>query len=76
MPDPRFGERVTAVVSLAAGHALDEAGLLEFARTRVAGYKLRRVRLVVVDHVQRAPNGKADYKWAKATGWIAAGGRD
>ena len=65
VPDPRFGERVTAVISLSDGRALDEPGLLEFARSRVAGYKLPR-RLVLVDHVQRAPNGKADYKWAKA----------
>jgi 3-oxocholest-4-en-26-oate---CoA ligase len=66
VPDPRFGERVTAVLSLRDGCALDEPGLLEFARSRVAGYKLPR-RLMVVGHVQRAPNGKADYKWAKST---------
>jgi fatty-acyl-CoA synthase len=66
VPDPRFGERVTAVLSLREGQALDEAGLLDFARSRVAGYKLPR-RLVLVDQVQRAPNGKADYKWAKST---------
>jgi fatty-acyl-CoA synthase len=65
VPDPRFGERVTAVMSLREGGVLDEACLLDFARTRVAGYKLPR-RLVVVDWVQRAPNGKADYKWAKS----------
>jgi len=64
VPDERFGERVTAVLSLSAGGGLDEPGLLEFARTRVAGYKLPR-RLIVVERVQRAPNGKADYKWAK-----------
>jgi acyl-CoA synthetase (AMP-forming)/AMP-acid ligase II len=65
LPDERFGERVTAVLSLREGRGLDEAALLEFARTRIAGYKLPR-RIVVVDHVQRAPNGKADYKWAKS----------
>jgi fatty-acyl-CoA synthase len=66
VPDPRFGERVTAVLSLSGGRTLDELDLLTFARSRVAGYKLPR-RLLVVDHVQRAPNGKADYKWAKST---------
>jgi acyl-CoA synthetase (AMP-forming)/AMP-acid ligase II len=66
VPDPRFGERVTAVLSLRDGRCLDEPALLDFARTRVAGYKLPR-RLVVVGEVQRAPNGKADYKWAKST---------
>jgi fatty-acyl-CoA synthase len=72
VPDPRFGERVTAVLSAHAGGALDEAALLEFARTRVAGYKLPR-RLVLVGEVRRAPNGKADYKWAKAAALAAEG---
>ncbi len=64
VPDPRFGERVTAVLSLCEGRSFDEPSLLDFARTRVAGYKLPR-RVLVVDEVRRAPNGKADYKWAK-----------
>jgi fatty-acyl-CoA synthase len=64
VPDPRFGERVTAVLSLCEGRAFDEAAVLDFARARVAGYKLPR-RVIVVGRVQRAPNGKADYKWAK-----------
>ncbi|HLZ83552.1 MAG TPA: AMP-binding protein [Caulobacteraceae bacterium] len=69
VPDERFGQRITAVLSLADGRALDEAGLLAFVRTRLAGYKTPR-RLIVVDHVQRAPSGKADYAWARdvATG--------
>ena len=70
VPDPRFGERVTAVLSLRAGGSLDEPALMDFARTRVAGYKLPR-KLIMVGEVQRAPNGKADYKWAKATALAA-----
>jgi 3-oxocholest-4-en-26-oate---CoA ligase len=73
VPDPRFGERVTAVLSLRAGGALDEPALMDFARTRVAGYKLPR-KLIVVGEVQRAPNGKADYKWAKAAALAAEAG--
>jgi fatty-acyl-CoA synthase len=65
VPDPRFGERVTAVLSLNDGRRMDEAALSEFARSRIAGYKLPR-RFVAVDVVRRAANGKADYKWAKA----------
>jgi fatty-acyl-CoA synthase len=64
VPDERFGERVTAVVSVRPGQALDEAELTAFVRERVAGYKLPR-RLIVTDTVRRAPNGKADYIWAK-----------
>jgi fatty-acyl-CoA synthase len=70
VPDQRFGERVTAVLSLRDGSELHEGDLLDFARGRVAGYKLPR-RLVVVDKVQRAPNGKADYKWAKSAALAA-----
>ena len=65
IPDARFGERVTAVISPRPGQTIEEDGLMAFVRTRIAGYKLPR-RLVVVDVVQRAANGKADYKWAKA----------
>jgi fatty-acyl-CoA synthase len=64
-PDERFGERVVAVLSPRAGASLDEEELLAFARTRIAGYKTPR-RVVVVDAVRSAANGKADYKWAKA----------
>lgn len=64
VPDPRFGERVTAVISARPGHEIEEPELSEFIRTRIAGYKTPR-RLVIVDSVQRAANGKADYKWAK-----------
>jgi 3-oxocholest-4-en-26-oate---CoA ligase len=65
VPDTRFGERVVAVLSLRQSATLDEAALLDFARSRIAGYKMPR-QLVVVDEVRRAPNGKADYKWAKS----------
>jgi fatty-acyl-CoA synthase len=64
VPDERFGERVTAVLSRRHGVDLDEEALIDFARGRIAGYKTPR-KLIVVDEVRRAPNGKADYKWAK-----------
>jgi len=64
MPDERFGEAVTAVVSLRPGaHATaDDLGA---AMESLARYKRPR-RFVIVDEVVRGPNGKADYKWAKA----------
>ena len=64
VPDERFGERVVAVLSAKEGATVNEAALLEFARTRLAGYKMPR-QLIFVETVQRAANGKADYKWAK-----------
>ena len=64
VPDERFGERVTAVLSPRPGRTIDEEALQAFARTRLAGYKLPR-RIITVDHVNRAANGKADYPWAR-----------
>jgi fatty-acyl-CoA synthase len=64
VPDPRFGECVVAVVSPEPEHRIDAEAVTAFVRSRVAGYKTPR-RIIVVDHVRRAPNGKADYKWAK-----------
>jgi fatty-acyl-CoA synthase len=71
VPDERFGERVTAVLSARPGCEIDEGELLTFVRERIAGYKLPR-RLLVVDTVRRAANGKADYKWAKEAALQAA----
>jgi fatty-acyl-CoA synthase len=72
VPDERFGERVVAVVSASAGQAIDPAALTDFARTRLAGYKMPR-QIVMVDTVPRAANGKADYKSAKQVALEAAG---
>jgi acyl-CoA synthetase (AMP-forming)/AMP-acid ligase II len=40
--------------------------LQQHARSSLAGYKLPR-ELVLVDHIERTPAGKADSKWAKET---------
>ena len=62
--DDKFGQRVVAVASLTEGFEISESELIESTRTFIAGYKLPK-KLILVDNVQRAPNGKADYKWAK-----------
>ena len=66
--DERFGERVVAVLSQTSDSA-DELQLMEHCREHLAGYKLPK-NLLLVEVVQRAPNGKADYKWAKQTAQI------
>ena len=65
IPDERFGERVIAVTSLNEGSDLDDTLLIEYCRENLAGYKVPK-QVLMVDHVRRAPNGKADYKWAKS----------
>ncbi|MCZ6785370.1 MAG: acyl-CoA synthetase, partial [Proteobacteria bacterium] len=62
--DIRWGQRVTALVSLAlepGGEAPSEDALRDHCRTHVAGYKVPK-EIHVVDEVFRGPNGKADYK--------------
>jgi fatty-acyl-CoA synthase len=62
IPDARFGETVVALVQVTDGYYTDEAELRAFCRSRgLAGYKIPR-RIVLVDSLRRAPNGKADYK--------------
>ncbi len=73
LPDPRFGETITALVELKPG--ADEPGLDElktWVRGQLADYKAPR-RVLVVDSVHRSPNGKLDYKTLKARALEAFG---
>jgi 3-oxocholest-4-en-26-oate---CoA ligase len=63
-PDARWGERVVAIVELRPGATLTLDDLREHCRHLLAGYKLPR-ELMLVGHVERGPNGKADYRWAR-----------
>ena len=65
LPDERFGQKIVAVVSTLENQAVEEADLINNARERLAGYKLPKT-IVFSDIVERAPNGKANYKWAKS----------
>ena len=61
--DDKWGQAVTAVVEAPAG--TDAEALRAHVRGFLAGYKTPK-RIVIVDKVPRAPNGKADYAAAKA----------
>ncbi|MEM6708688.1 MAG: AMP-binding protein [Pseudomonadota bacterium] len=63
VPDDRFGERVVGVVAVV--QAVADETLIGYARDQLAGYKVPK-QIVFVDEVRRGPNGKADYKWARA----------
>jgi fatty-acyl-CoA synthase len=64
LPDEKFGQAVTAVVSLADGATVDSASIIASVKADLAGYKAPK-SVIFVDHVPRAPNGKADYRRAK-----------
>jgi len=62
--DEKFGQRVMGVASLRPGSAATGEDLRAFARGRLAAYKVPR-QVLLADAVRRAPNGKADYPWAR-----------
>ena len=64
VPDPRWGQRVVAVVRPRDGEHPSLEELVEHCRERIAGYKVPRA-LVLVPDVVRSPSGKPDYRWAR-----------
>jgi fatty-acyl-CoA synthase len=66
LQDDRFGQRVVALASFNDGKETQEQDLISFTREHLAGYKLPK-QVLFVEEVMRAPNGKANYKWAKET---------
>lgn len=63
VPDDKWGQAVTAVVSLDSPASEDE--LRAFVQSRIARYKAPK-RILFKDNLGRAPNGKADYKSIRA----------
>ncbi|HET6970389.1 MAG TPA: acyl-CoA synthetase [Phenylobacterium sp.] len=72
VPDPRFGERICAVVEPETDAHPTLPELVQYVHTQLAGYKAPR-ELVVVDSIGRAPNGKVDYKAIKERALAALG---
>jgi fatty-acyl-CoA synthase len=61
VPDERWGQAVTGVVQLRPGAGFDEVALREHVRERLAGFKVPK-RVLRIEGLGRAANGKADYK--------------
>jgi fatty-acyl-CoA synthase len=62
VPHERFGETVVLVCSVIAPTPAEE--IIASIAAQIADYKAPK-RVVFVDEVYRAPNGKADYRWAR-----------
>ena len=64
LKDDKFGQKVVALASLESHGEIEEGELIDFTREQLSGYKLPK-QILFVKEVMRAPNGKANYKWAK-----------
>jgi fatty-acyl-CoA synthase len=73
LPDPRFGERICAVVDVAGGAEPSLADLQAHVKSNLADYKVPRD--LVFARVMRAPNGKLDYKSVRAQALEALGAK-
>lgn len=63
--DKKFGERVAAVASLTKDSSLEGAELIDFVKKIISSYKVPKT-IIFRNKIERAPNGKANYDWAKA----------
>ena len=68
LPDDKFGEAITAVVEPRSGASVDEADVIAHVKGKLAAYKAPK-RVLTIETIGRAPNGKVDYKRLK--GWAA-----
>jgi 3-oxocholest-4-en-26-oate---CoA ligase len=71
VPDPRFGERICAVVDAGDAAAPSLEDLADHVRLSLARYKVPRE--LVVAPIHRAANGKLDYKAVRAEALKALG---
>ncbi|WCO65849.1 acyl-CoA synthetase [Iamia majanohamensis] len=65
VPDEKFGEAITGVVELAEAADFDEADVIAHVKGRLASYKAPK-RVLPIETIGRAPNGKVDYKRLRA----------
>jgi fatty-acyl-CoA synthase len=61
LPDDKWGQSVNAVVELWPGAELDEDTLIGHVKANLSSFKAPK-RVVTIDTIGRAPNGKVDYK--------------
>ena len=57
LPDPRWGEAVTAVVVPRSGETISEEEIVAYCKEKIAGFKVPK-KVVVVPAIERNPSGK------------------
>lgn len=68
VPDPKWGEAVKAVVVPLAGHRLDQAEVIGWARGQLAGYKLPK-SIDLIAELPRNASGKVLRRELRAPYW-------
>ena len=78
VPDEKFGEAITAMVEPAPGATIEEGDVIAHVKSKLAAYKAPK-RVLTLDTIGRAANGKVDYKRLRAeaidrvgSGWVPA----
>ena len=61
LPDDKWGQSVNAVVELGGDSSFDEDALIKHVKANLSAFKAPK-RVVTIDSIGRAPNGKVDYK--------------
>jgi acyl-CoA synthetase (AMP-forming)/AMP-acid ligase II len=61
VPDEKFGQAIVAMVELAPDASLDEGAVIAHVKTKLASFKAPK-RVLQVETIGRAANGKVDYK--------------
>ncbi len=65
VPDDKWGEAICALIEPVPGSSIVEAEIVALVKSRLAAFKAPK-RVLTVDTIGRAPNGKVDYKRLKA----------
>ena len=68
VPDDKWGEAIVAAVVLSPGAILSETELIDYARTRVAGFKVPK-GINFIDALPRNPSGKILRRELRAPYW-------
>ena len=72
VPDEKFGEAITAWVEPLPDATVDEGEVIAHVKAHLAAYKAPK-RVLTIDTIGRAPNGKVDYKRLKREAGEALG---
>lgn len=68
-PDERWGEAITAIVSLGSGSDLTPEGVIAHCREHLGGYKVPK-RVIVVDELPKGGTGKIDKVALRDQLWV------